>query len=142
MVQFSYFSCPFQLSPLPKYTQLRVNITSASPNNPSVVVVGTSSLFALTDVATAHMLSQLYSIPQGLSVQHGSNQSVVEFYHEFYSNADLKQFLALSGLPTASIPDQNVYGDLANNQSQPGGEAQLDVEYIMVSDAMFLAYVA
>ena len=43
------------------------------------------------------------------------------------------QFLSLSGLPNATIPEANVYGDLANDQSNPGGEAQLDVEYIMVS---------
>jgi subtilase family serine protease len=54
------------------------------------------------------------------------------FFAKFYSNSDLSKFLALSGLPDASIPDINVYGDLANNQSHPGGEAQLDVEYIMV----------
>jgi hypothetical protein len=38
----------------------------------------------------------------------------------------------LSGLPTASIPQENVFGDLDNDQNDPGGEAQLDVEYIMV----------
>ena len=51
---------------------------------------------------------------------------------QFYSNKDLYQFLSLSGLPNASIPVENVYGDLVNDQSDPGGEAQLDVEYIMV----------
>lgn len=52
---------------------------------------------------------------------------------QFYSNSDLATFLQLSGLPTASIPLENVYGDLDNDESDPGGEAQLDVEYIMVS---------
>ncbi len=71
-----------QLSPLPKYTQLRVNITSVSTTVPTQTVVGTSNLFALTDVATTNFLADLYNIPRGLSVKHGSNQSVVEFYHE------------------------------------------------------------
>ena len=74
-----------QLSSLPKYTQLRVNVTSKYPESATPTVkqtVGTSNLFALTDVASAHFLSSLYSIPQGISVQHGSNQSVVEFYEE------------------------------------------------------------
>jgi hypothetical protein len=44
--------------------------------------VGTSSLFALTDVATASFLADLYSIPLGQTIKFGSNQSVVEFYHE------------------------------------------------------------
>ena len=49
------------------------------------------------------------------------------------------KFLSLSGLPNATIPVENVYGDLANDQSNPGGEAQLDVEYIMVSSAASLS---
>ena len=51
---------------------------------------------------------------------------------KFYSNSDLAKFFELSGLPTASIPIENVFGDLVNDESRPGGEAQLDVEYIMV----------
>ena len=43
----------------------------------------------------------------------------------------MTSFFALSGLLNASIPVENVYGNLPNNQNQPGGEAQLDVEYIM-----------
>jgi hypothetical protein len=62
------------------------------------------------------------------SVINASNAPVLQFY----SNSDLMTFLSLSGLPNATIPDSNVYGDLANDQSNPGGEAQLDVEYIMV----------
>jgi hypothetical protein len=62
-----------------------VNITSASQSVPTPTVVGTSNLFALTDVATATFLSDLYNIPRGLAVKHGSNQSVVEFYHEVCS---------------------------------------------------------
>ena len=46
-------------------------------------------------------------------------------------------FLQLSGLPNATIPESNVYGDLANDQNDPGGEAQLDVEYIMVMPSLF-----
>jgi len=57
---------------------------------------------------------------------------------QFYSNKDLTQFLTLSGLPNASIPVENVYGDLADDESNPGGEAQLDVEYIMVRHAFLL----
>ena len=52
---------------------------------------------------------------------------------QFYSNSDLSKFLYLTGLPTASIPEANFYGDSPNDQTKPGGEAQLDVEYIMVS---------
>jgi len=44
----------------------------------------------------------------------------------------------LSGLPNASIPTQNVYGDLPNDQTDAGGKAQLDVEYIMVRNNLTL----
>lgn len=115
---------------MPKYTQLRVNITETL--NGVTTNIGASSLFALTDTATARFLSELYSIPAGQQVNHGSNQSVAEFYKEFYSNKDLESFFALSGLPNASIPSaNNYYIDIPNDQSDPGGEAQLDVEYIM-----------
>jgi hypothetical protein len=59
-----------------------MNITASYPGSAQTQALGASNLFALTDVATAHFLSNLYSIPQGLSVSHGSNQSVVEFYGE------------------------------------------------------------
>lgn len=123
--------CVIKASPLPKYAQLRVNITLSYPSSSAGSTTLSSRLFALTDVATASFLSTLYNIPKGLRVNHGSNQSVAEFYGEFYSNNDLSSFLQLSGLPNASIPNSNVFGDLMNNQSNPGGEAQLDVEYIM-----------
>ena len=51
------------------------------------------------------------------------------------------QFLSLSGLPNATIPVENVYGDLVNDQSNPGGEAQLDVEYIMVGSCGSVWYI-
>lgn len=128
--------CLSKLSPLPKYEQLRVNGTAEFPaingSKGSTVQLGTSVLFALTDVATPSLLMDLYKMPKGLKVQHGSNQSVAEFYSEFYSNKDLAAFMYLAGLdPNASIPEENVLGDLPNNQKNPGGEAQLDIEYLM-----------
>ncbi len=119
-----------QLSPLPKYTQLRVNVSQTLSG--ATTQLGASSLFALTDTATPRFLSQLYSIPAGQQVNHGSNQSVAEFYDEFYSNKDLIAFLQLSGLPNATIPVENTYTvSDANDESNPGGEAQLDVEVII-----------
>ena len=43
----------------------------------------------------------------------------------------MKAFFELSGSLPEIIPPENVYGDLANDEADPGGEAQLDVEYIM-----------
>jgi len=90
-------TCIAKLSSLPKYVQLRVaihavyspggatNINNGSSSSTSTRLeqfLGASLLFVLTDVATPSFLSALYGIPPGLSAQHGSNQSVVEFYGE------------------------------------------------------------
>lgn len=108
-----------------------MNVSETFPDGSSKNL-NASALFALTDVATASFLSDLYQIPSGMQVNHGSNQSCAEFYGEFYSNSDLEAFFALSGLPNNTISTaENYYIDLPNDQSKPGGEAQLDVEYIM-----------
>jgi tripeptidyl-peptidase-1 len=124
-------ACVLSISPLPKYTQLRATIEVKIGNATDNSLVGQTNMFCLTDVATPEFLSKLYNMPRSLTARHGSNQSVAEFYSEFYSNSDLEVFFELTGLPNASIPVTNVYGDLPNNQTNPGGEAQLDVEYIM-----------
>jgi tripeptidyl-peptidase-1 len=123
--------CYLVVSPLPQFTQLKASVASTVIGTGNISTVGESSPFVLTDTATASFLSKLYKIPEGLKVSYKSNQSVAEFYGEFYSNSDLYKFFELSGLPNATIPAVNVYGSLPNDQSNPGGEAQLDVEYIM-----------
>lgn len=35
-------------------------------------------------------------------------------------------------MKSAQIPDENVRGDLPNDDTKTGGEAQLDIEYLMV----------
>lgn len=90
-------TCIAKLSSLPKYVQLRVAVhavyspgensnasssSTASSTHSLEQFLGASLLFALTDVATPAFLSALYGMPPGLSVQHGSNQSVAEFYGE------------------------------------------------------------
>jgi hypothetical protein len=122
--------CIAKISPVPKYVHLDFEVLYEFPGSSNKMSLGTSNQLALTDIATVHLLSDLYKIPSGIKVRHGSNQSVAEFYGEFYSNSDLLKFLKLSGLPATTIPNSNVKGDLPNRQKQPGGEAQLDVEYI------------
>lgn len=124
-------TCLAKVSPLPKYTQLKLQMFASKVQN-STVNIGNSSYFALTDVATPDMLSALYSIPKGLSVKHGSTQACAEFYgNQYFSNSDLASYLALSGLPANPILPENCYGSLPYNASVPaGGEAQLDVELL------------
>jgi hypothetical protein len=74
-------SCLLKVSSLPKYQQLKATVSSVNSQQQSTVL-GSSSLFALTDVATAAVLNDLYSIPAGVKAHPSSNQSVVEFYSE------------------------------------------------------------
>lgn len=129
--QFGYCTCVAKISPLPMYIQLLANMTSTFPND-TQQVIGRSSLFVNTDVATISFLSSLYNVPAGQTVRNKeSTQAVAEFYGEYYSNKDLATFFYLSGLPQAQINATTniLYG--TNDESEPGGEAQLDVEYLM-----------
>lgn len=79
--------CIVKLSSLPKYIQLRVAVhalysTEESSTTQREQFLGASQLFVLADVATPSFLSSLYGIPPGLSIKHGSNQSVVELFGE------------------------------------------------------------
>lgn len=125
--------CTATIINLPKYEQLKITVHSKYVNTTSsadAIVLGSLPLVALTDTATPQMLKELYNVPSNLAVKFASNQSVVEFYGQYYSNDDLSKFLLSVGMAKAYIPTENVYGD-ANVETDPGGEAQLDVEYIM-----------
>ena len=124
-------TCLAKVAPLDKYTQLRFEVFAIDSSTSASTSIGKSYLQALTDTATPDFLKNLYSVPLGLSTRHGSNQSVAEFYGQFYSNSDLALFFSNTGLSIEDIPVSNVYGDLENDESNPGYEAQLDVEYIM-----------
>jgi hypothetical protein len=88
--------CYVLVSPLPQYTQLVATVLSSPVSTTTnFTAIGESAPFALTDVATAAFLSNLYDIPTGLTVRHGSNQSCAEFYGEFYSNSDLYVILLI-----------------------------------------------
>lgn len=100
---------------------------STEQSDHTELLLGRSKLFVLTDTVTVRSLSKLYEIPVGLSVRHGSNNSVLEF-EDYMSNEDLLAFLDLSGVaPNTVLPAQNVLGDLNNNDTVAGGEGQLDV---------------
>ena len=124
-------TCYAKVAPLPKYTQLTLQLYETPVQN-KTKSLGNSSYFALTDVATPDMLGALYSIPRGLSVKHGSTQACVEFYgNQYFSTNDLTQYLALVGLADNPILPENCFGSLPYNASkEAGGEAQLDVELL------------
>eukprot|EP01041_Mallomonas_annulata_P010987 gene10987-22952_t len=77
-----------------------------------------------SSATTIQTIAKLYGIPQGYRERKGSQA--------FFSNLDLSYFLSISGLRDDVIPDGNIFGNLPNNPTRPGGEASLDVQYIMV----------
>eukprot|EP00003_Mantamonas_plastica_P028381 TRINITY_DN6409_c2_g1_i2.p1 TRINITY_DN6409_c2_g1~~TRINITY_DN6409_c2_g1_i2.p1 ORF type:complete len:695 (-),score=174.05 TRINITY_DN6409_c2_g1_i2:491-2575(-) len=78
-------------------------------------------------LATPASLSAFYGIPTGTKgTAPGNSAAVAEFLGQFYSPEDLKVFLAHNDLPNA-IPF--VIGP--NDPGVPGGEATLDIEYLM-----------
>ena len=119
--------CFTTISQLPLYDQLKATITSSY--NGTSLDVGSTDIFVCAEAMTNEGLHKLYDIPAGLTVRHGSNNALVEFDSQFFSNEDLSMFLALSGLKDASVPNGNVFGR-EDNQDDPGGEASLDVQMI------------
>jgi hypothetical protein len=105
-------TCSAKLSPLPPYLQLRVVVMAE--DHLGEREVGKSSLFVLTDVATVPLLRELYGVPPGLTIRHGANQAVAEFYGQFYSNDDLSAFSYLSGLQSMHLPNDWVKGTLSH----------------------------
>lgn len=94
-VENSICTCIVKLSSLPNYVQLRVAVhalysTEDSSTTRREQFLGSSQLFVLADIATPAFLSKLYGIPPGLSVKHGSNQSVVELFGQVNCNLYLQ----------------------------------------------------
>lgn len=58
----------------------------------------------------------------------GNSQCVVEFEQQYYAESDLQQFFKVMGLPIPQTPVQ-VIGP--NDQNNDGGEAELDIQWIM-----------
>ncbi|EFA80244.1 hypothetical protein PPL_07069 [Heterostelium album PN500] len=58
-----------------------------------------------------------------------NSQSVAEFLEQYYSDADLVQFFKMVGIDSRLSQRVTVIGP--NDQSNPGGEASLDIQYLM-----------
>lgn len=81
------------------------------------------------DWTTPITLKRSYSIPDGARGRaHNNSMSVVEFLGQYYSPSDMQGFL--DGLGVNSMID-NITLLGPNDPSNPGGEAMLDIEYIM-----------
>jgi tripeptidyl-peptidase I len=119
------------LTLLPNYVELSMSMRStfASGDHSPVRAYTARPLF-LGEFSTVSAIRARYDVPVGLvgGRAASNNMAVAEFLGQYYSNDDLDQFAGLYGLPPLS-PLTSVIGP--NNQSQPGGEASLDIDYIM-----------
>merc|ERR1719149_180634 len=93
--------------------------------------LGTSVPFEVKTLVTPSVLRSQYNWPEDMKGEHGSSQAVAEFYGEFFSNNDLTSFFNEVGEDEQSIAMANVKGNLVNDQDHAGGEASLDVQYLM-----------
>ena len=82
-------------------------------------------------LVTPSVLRNQYSWPAAAKGKHGSTQAVAEFYGEFFSNEDLSSFFTEIDEPVQSLAPTHVKGNLANDQGHAGGEASLDIQYLM-----------
>lgn len=76
---------------------------------------------------TPRTLTQRYQVPEGTSGSNPMNsRAVAEFLDQYYSPDDLNGFFDVMGIPRQPV---NVIGP--NDPTNPGGEASLDIQYIM-----------
>lgn len=100
-----------------------------SYSNGQVSEVGTyPTLFATSEYTTPQSIFDMYGIPQGTRATNPKNsQSVTAFEEQFIDvDGDLQSFFANMGMP---FQRPTVVG--LNNQSNPGGESTLDIQYVM-----------
>eukprot|EP01094_Clydonella_sp_ATCC50884_P028367 TRINITY_DN8492_c0_g1_i1.p1 TRINITY_DN8492_c0_g1~~TRINITY_DN8492_c0_g1_i1.p1 ORF type:complete len:516 (-),score=102.13 TRINITY_DN8492_c0_g1_i1:65-1612(-) len=117
------------LGPMPNYMQ--INITQIS-------VFGTSQTLSDTGVwerplflgafTTPQTLFDRYEVPVEVAVSStaSNSQSVAEFLGQYYAPSDLDMFFDIMGAVPADV---DLIGP--NDDTDPGGEASLDIQFLM-----------
>lgn len=93
-------------------------------------VTGVAKVPSMTPApyVTPHSLKAFYQLDQSITnTQSNNSQSVSEFLGQYYSAKDLSSFFSLMGMK--DYPVAKVLGP--NDQSNPGGEASLDIQVIL-----------
>jgi len=87
----------------------------------------TSTAPPSNQIVTPAVLRKHYNITVTSGIMANNSQGVHEFEEQWYSESDLSLFLQRNALPNATVAVQVGF----NNVSRPGGEAELDLQYIM-----------
>jgi tripeptidyl-peptidase-1 len=131
--QFGYSDssvyCFYAFNNLPNYVPLNYTITTTYQSGAQSSSYSYGAPIYLSRWVLPQTLQQTYGVPLGLTNRNEQNQgqSVSEFLGEYYSPTDLSQFFALAGLTDEKV--DYVYGP--NDVNNPGGEASLDIQYLM-----------
>jgi len=104
---------------------MSLNATLVFSKGPGPAVVYPYQVVATLPI-TPQTIAAQYSIPPSYLAQYGGSQAVVEFEQQYYSPSDLDMFLTAFGIPSVPI---TVVGP--NDATNPGGEANLDIQAIM-----------
>eukprot|EP01133_Synstelium_polycarpum_P006767 gene6767-7866_t len=122
-----------EIGGLANFAQLNMTVTT---NYQSGASSPASFSTLLSPFLTPQVIQERYNMPM-LETSYAPNnlsnslstQSVAEFLGQFYSTADLEQFFTMVGLDPRLSSRVQVIGP--NNQTNPGGEASLDIQFLM-----------
>jgi len=118
-------SCTYGFS-FPEYE--RVNVTTQSVFTGGVLSDSYTypTTYSPTPFITPQGIQEMYNIPVSWrGTNESSSQAIVSFEEQYWSHDDLNQFNDLMGLKRFT---PNLVG--FNNDSFPGGEATLDIQYV------------
>eukprot|EP01114_Cavostelium_apophysatum_P003565 TRINITY_DN1352_c0_g1_i1.p1 TRINITY_DN1352_c0_g1~~TRINITY_DN1352_c0_g1_i1.p1 ORF type:complete len:732 (-),score=197.89 TRINITY_DN1352_c0_g1_i1:61-2190(-) len=119
--------CTLLVEDLEDYVETLFEIRSVFSTGFSNITVTSDFPIWTGPYITPELLRDFYGVPAGTVISNSqTSQSVAEFIGQFYSPKDLNMFFDLMALPEGQV---TLIGK--NNQSQPGGEASLDIQFIM-----------
>ena len=109
------------------YNRVNISIVSTFSTGQSSQVYNYPTLYSPTPYVTPQLVYSIYNIPFGTRSVHPSNsQAIVSFEEQYYSHSDLTSFFDSTGI-RRDEPTLIGY----NNDTMPGGEATLDVQWVM-----------
>jgi len=127
--------CALLIGPLPLYRQLEFHAYVALETESGLVE---NSFIGKTppelapvflEFTTPHLLRQIYNLPN-TPIKNGASMATAEF-RESFDQDDMDLFMKMMGLPKVEIPNKEVIGNFPITPSQPGGEALLDIQYML-----------
>lgn len=120
-------SCVVNFDPPPYYAYTYVNLSVTYSDGSTSDSFDVPYPLVNSPNIMPQKLSELYSIPLGAAGANASlSQAVGEFEQQYYTPDDLSMFLKVNGIESAPV---TLIGP--NNPTNPGGEASLDIQYIM-----------